>query len=316
MGGALLAIGMKNFLYLCVSAAALISCGGPSDTALPEPVVCQIGSYDFEEISQLKQSQFENLDQAQLNQLALDMLNCLGDPDPAMRDGVVFEGLSFLLRQDKLDMDTRLEMMTRLMSVLQSSDDQDGFRKPFAALDLSEVARTDRVESYLSDGQRSALVVTATEYLTDITDYRGFDDKEGWRHGVAHGADLVLQLVLNEAVGVDELVQLRDAVSTQIVAGNGHAYIHGEPGRLARPILFMARRGVFSQENWDDWFAQLADTAPFDSWGDVFQSEAGLAKLHNTKAFLNAIYLNASETSNEQIKMLKSGALAARAQLP
>ena len=30
-----------------------------------------------------------------------------------------------------------------------------------------------------------------------VRDYRGFDAKQGWRHGVAHGADLLLQLSRN-----------------------------------------------------------------------------------------------------------------------
>jgi hypothetical protein len=49
-----------------------------------------------------------------------------------------------------------------------------------------------------------------------VRDYRGFDTAEGWRHGVAHGADLALQLVLNPAVDKPQIERLLAAVGRQV----------------------------------------------------------------------------------------------------
>lgn len=82
-----------------------------------------------------------------------------------------------------------------------------------------------------------------------MRDYRGFDDRQGWRHGVAHGADLLMQLSLNPAFGKPELTRIRDAVAAQVMPA-GHAYVFGEGERMAAPIVYIARRGVFTEAEW------------------------------------------------------------------
>ena len=81
---------------------------------------------------------------------------------------------------------------------------------------MSEVARTDRVKPWMSADERQAIVLAAESYLPTIEDYRGFSDTEGWRHGVAHGSDLILQLALNAEVAKPQLDRLLQAIATQV----------------------------------------------------------------------------------------------------
>jgi hypothetical protein len=71
-------------------------------------------------------------------------------------------------------------------------------------------------------------------------------------------------------------------------------YTYGEPARLARPVLYAYRRGVLDRAYWDEWFDRLASPAPFRNWTETFSSNAGLARRHNTLAFLSALHLDAS----------------------
>ena len=277
---------------------------------------CKIGEFSKTDALRIKQSEFKDITSEELNAFALNLLPCVGDPDPEMRDGIVYESLSLLLRGDLLADETKIDLVTSMLETLNVSKDKEGFAKPFAVLNLSELARADRIKPYLTDLKRAVLVAAAADYLTNIDDYRGYDDKEGWRHGVAHTADLALQLVLNDQIIEPQIRALRQAISTQIAPGKGHAYIHGESERLARPIFYMARRGTFTQEEWEGWFEGFADPSPYDEWSEVYKSETGLAKLHNTKAFVNAIYINASVSENEGVKALQSGALNVLKKLP
>ena len=226
---------------------------------------CQVGTYSKADFQELKLSKFETLSEESVNQFAIDLLPCVGNPDPEIRDGIVYESLSTLLRNEKLTDDTKTKLLSSLLDTLKGPDDKGGYLKSFAALDLSELARADRVNPYLTDLRRAELVTATVEYLSGITDYRGYDDRMGWRHGVAHTSDLALQLVLNDQIIEPQLRALRSATSIQVAPNSGHAYIHGESERLARPVLFMARRGAFSQEEWNAWFLSLVDPAPFDA---------------------------------------------------
>jgi hypothetical protein len=111
-----------------------------------------------------------------------------------------------------------------------------------------------------------------------VRDYRGFDEREGWRHGVAHGADFALQLALNPALDRAALDRLLGAIASQVVPRGGHFYVYGEPERLAAPVLYIGKRNLHDVDEWRKWFAALAEPKPLASWRDAFKSQAGLAK--------------------------------------
>jgi hypothetical protein len=292
--------------------AALLACAAAPAEA--QTSCLPVAGYARADLDALKAAEWAIADDAQRNAVARALTACLGDPDPSVRDGIAFEAESHWLRQRQLSIETMLWLNTDLQRRLQGPDGA-GFERPFAALVLSEAARADRIEAYLTPAQRAQLLDASIDYFTGVRDYRGFDDQEGWRHGVAHGADLLLQLTLNPALGRTELTRIRDAVATQI-APSEHAYVFGESERMMAPILFMARRGVFSEAEWTAWLAHVAAPAPFDSWEGAFSSQAKLAKRHNATAFLMALYANARLSENAADDVLLPGVEAALRALP
>lgn len=272
---------------------------------------CAPGGYTRTELDALKESQWAIEDEARRNAFALELAACLGDPDPAVRDGIAFEALQHLMRSRQLRASTMLALLSDLSARLTAPEGA-GFERPFAALVLAEVARADRIEAYLTPTQRAALLDTAINYLINVRDYRGFDQAEGWRHGVAHGADLMLQLALNPAIEKPELIRIRDAIATQVAPGS-HAYVFGESERLATPILYMAQRNVFSADEWTAWLTQIAGTE--EEWRAARFTAEGLTRRHNIMAFLNAIYVNA-EVSGTPFDVLVPGAVAAMRIVP
>ena len=237
-------------------------------------------------------------------------------PIPDIRDGVAYEALTKWMRAGDLDAASLQVLKKNLLSMLSETDAALNVGAPFAALVLSELARADRISPFMSSEERSNFARQAADYVSNVDDYRGFIDGEGWRHGVAHGADWLMQLALNEQVSAADLALIRDAVAAQIRADHTHAYIHGEPMRLARPILFIARRGVYSEADWSEWIAKIAAPAPLENWGAAFQSESGLAQRHNVSAFLHVLYVNADNSENEDIRALLPGTLEALKTVP
>lgn len=271
------------------------------------PGACPPATHDRAALESLKASNFELAEDARRQSLALALADCLAHPDPWLRDGVAFEAIHAWLRGKQLDEATRVKLLERLSRDLAPEPpDAQGFRQPFAALTLSEVARTDRLAAWMTSAQRAALVDLAARYLSSVRDYRGFDARDGWRHGVAHGADLVTQLVLNPAVDRASLDRLLAAVALQITPP-GHSYVYGEAERLARPVLYAAQRGLHGQEEWQQWLTGVASPSPMPDWGTAYQSPEGIAKRHNVMAFLYTLYANARESGNENIQRLVPG---------
>jgi len=232
-------------------------------------------------------------DDLRRQELALQTVSCLSSPNPFERDELAFEALQAWMRADKLDTATVQDLRTRLTAQLHAPDPQ-GFARPFAALVLADVARVDRIKPYLSTDQRAQLVGAATEYLRGVNDYRGFDEKQGWRHGVAHAADIMLQLSLNPALTRAEHEQMLAAIAGQVAPSGEHFYRYGEGERLAAPIFYLSRVKTLQCGDWDAWFARLA--APPASAGT---QQARLARKHNLNGFLQPLYINISESKDE-----------------
>lgn len=278
-------------------AAALLPWAG----ARAEPGVsyCAVARPADGDLKTYAASFFPKASRADLDALAA----CLGDPDPAIRDGFAFALWSEGLRGRTLGVGQMRQALARLTQMTTGPDDAAGFRKAFAALALSEVARADRIEAYLTDAELHALAETGAAYLRGVADYRGFVAGEGWRHGVAHGSDLALQLALNPRLTRPDAELLLGAIATQVAPAASPYYHHGEFARLARPVLYLAKRADIDDAAWAAWFQTLHPDAGA-RWQDAYATDAGLAAIHNSTAFASAIYVAASESEDPRIKRL------------
>lgn len=260
----------------------------------------------------LKALQFTLPDAAEKQTLADGLLACLGDPDPELRDGIAYEALTQWLRAGDFDADATRGLRDKLYAMLDQ-DDKQGFAHPFAALVLSEVARSDRIKPWMTPEERTAMVDRAAAYVESVRDYRGYIEGEGWRHGVAHGADWLMQLSLKPALERAQVDRILAAVVAQVVPENGHAYVFGEPGRLAQPVRYIAQRGLLSDTDWEAWFTALPgkvgklDRTDYAGW---------LGRRHDLMAFLMSLYLEADQSKDKAIKRLKPAIVAALKQVP
>lgn len=285
-------------VLLCFGIAWTLSATAPPGRAQTVDLqlargTCPPATHSLAELLALRESGFTLSDAEAPDALAIALLACVGDPDPRIRDGVVYEGLATWLRAGLLQESTRTALLSGLLDRL-GREDPEGFLRPFAALDLAEVARSDRIAPWMSGAARRQLVSAARDYLSSVRDYRGFSESEGWRHGVAHGSDLALQLVLNPALEPGQVESLLNAVADQVAPDGEVFYVYGEPGRLARPVLFARLRGDVPDSAWNAWFGRIASPGPLAAWNAAFASQAGLARRHNTLAFLSALYLGAA----------------------
>lgn len=247
---------------------------------------------------------------------ALLLAKCLGDPDPKVRDGLAFEGLSSAMRSGSLEQRTLSELKAALLEQLLRPGSSAMLRS-FSTLTLSEIARTDRIKAWMTEAERQELIGAAAGFLAGISDYRAFSNQEGFVHAVAHGADFALQLALNPAIAKPQLDQLLTALATQVApADPGVAFWAGEPDRLARAVVFIAQRNLHTDAEWKGWFQTVMNPKPLPSWDVAFTSEMGIRKHHNVRAFLLSVFATASTSEDAGIKQLTGPVQESLKQVP
>jgi hypothetical protein len=260
----------------------------------------------------LKAHEFKLPDAARRQALALDLVACLGSTDQELRDGVAYGALAEWMRGKQLTPATVGTIMDRLVALLAPDRaDPAGVQRPFAALTLAEVVRFDRIEAFMTDQQLQRLVDVAARYLQSIRDYRGFDEREGWRHGVAHTSDVMLQLAVNPRTTKAQLDQMLAAIATQVAPPGEHFYTYGEGDRLAQAVFYIAKRKLHTADEWKKWFEQVSAPAPLKSWQDAWTSQSGIAKHQNTLQFLSMLYLYLRESGPDFQDLVLPSVLAA-----
>jgi len=268
-------------------------------SAAAAAAACPPAGLDTAALEALKKAEWAVPDDTRRQALALELLDCLASPDPRLRDELAFDALSRWLRGKLVTPATLQAMRAALLPQLRpDATDAAGFRQPFAALALAEVARADRLQPFLSPAERAELVDAAAAYLRGVRDYRGFDAREGWRHGVAHGADLVLQLGLHPALDAVQLKMLLAAIAAQVAPAGEHFYVYGEGERLMAPVFYIARRNAFPAEEWSAWFGALAAARP----KAAPPTAASLAARHNLSQFFLSLYASLKESGTPEMQ--------------
>src|SRR5262245_22516787 len=215
-------------------AALLLATGALAQT-------CPPAGMTRAQLLDLKAHEFKLPDDTRRQALALDLVACLGSTDQELRDGVAYAALAEWMRGKQLTAATVGTIMENLLALLAPDHaDPAGVQRPFAALTLAEVVRFDRIEAFMTDPQLQRLVDVTTRYLQSIRDYRGFDERDGWRHGVAHTSDVMLQLAVSPRTTKPQLDQMLAAIATQVAPPGEHFYTYGEGDRLAQAVFYIA----------------------------------------------------------------------------
>ena len=295
-----------------VALTALLLMGAAPDTAAAP--ACPPDGWTRPSLQQLQAAGFDTLPPAQTESLGRALVACLDDADSALRDGIAYTGLSAWLRGGRFSTDALRALRADLYDRLDATDPQ-GFGRPFAALVLAEVARTDRVAPWMAADERASMVERAAAYLEGVDDYRGFQAGDGWRHGVAHGADWLMQLSLNPALDPAQRQRILDAVARQAVPAQ-HVYVFGEPERLAMPVLLLARAGLHDEAGWQAWLETLSTSAGLGDAALAWQDAGWLARRHNLRAFLSALHVSASLSDDAAVKTLLPGTGAVLLAMP
>lgn len=93
------------------------------------------------------------------------------------------------------------------------------------------------------------------------------------------------------------------AVVEQAVPVASHAYVFGEPDRLAAPVYHLMRRGMYTPVEWQARFARLP-SRPGDK-SQACKDETRLARRHDLVGLLASLYVLVDQTTAPQVRDLK-----------
>lgn len=229
-------------------------------------------------------------DDRPLADLTSELTSMLGDPDPAVRDGLAYPLLATWIADGVYDdlLEGLGDGMAAGLAVGLGEDGTDSvFRRSFSVLMLAECIERDNAAHLVPAATMVSWGDRIASWFVRERDLRGFVPGRGWAHATAHGADAIASLAASEAMGRLELTVLLDVLADRLLLPTPHHLVHGETDRLARATMRILRRDLVGVDVVEPWLARLGKSARTHGLGDTDPFEV----TGNVQAFLRSLHL-------------------------
>ncbi|WP_178025483.1 DUF2785 domain-containing protein [uncultured Paenibacillus sp.] len=222
-------------------------------------------------------------------QLALSMMEYLGDPDPVLRDELIYS----ILQSWVIEGVFQPQQLRQLLSIAMDDNHlfyrigeektNSVFVRSFSALILPLILGADRQISFLDDSDIRTIVYKLTDYINREKDLRGYTGETGWAHAVAHAADAVEDVAQSKYIRPEDLSGFMDAFKSQL-RQTQYTFIHEEDERMISAVVTLLNRNLLEDKELCRWIADLGDTPK------VGDPPVDLVSMTNIKNFLRSLY--------------------------
>ncbi len=227
---------------------------------------------------------------AALDDLTIELVGMLGNPDPRQRDDLAYAVLATWISEGVYD-DLLAGLGDGVSLGLRQGLGEDGtatvFRRSFSAVALAAAVARDNAIQCLPPAVVLTWADRAVAWLLAERDLRGWVPGNGWAHTMAHGADLVAALSASRYLGVDELTVLLDVIAERLLAPTDHRLVSGEDDRLAYATMSLLHRDLIPTDAVESWVDRLSS-----AWAKSGGADGpGSAIRANAVAYLRALHL-------------------------
>jgi hypothetical protein len=210
-----------------------------------------------------------------------ELCDLLADPVPEVRDDTAYPVLTQWIIRGELD-DQLAGLGDRFAATLRHPEVQ---ARTFAAMGLAWVVLRDARTGLLPDAHVPAWRNEFARWWLSEPDLRGWDDRLGWLHAVAHGADALRAFGRSPRLAAPELAGLLDLATDRLLAPTGYVYAHGEEERLAYALGTVLSRPEVTETAATDWLRRITATLRAGAPGPIPAWAA------NTFGTLRALYV-------------------------
>ncbi|MEN6314944.1 MAG: DUF2785 domain-containing protein [Clostridiaceae bacterium] len=198
------------------------------------------------------------------------MLRYIGDPDPELRDDLIYStfcewicGKEYFNEEELRRMLSLLLDDNHLFYHIGSFGDNTVFTRTFSILAVVLILSRHREKPFLDNKMFTMAKDKLLAYYRREKDLRGYTDDCGWAHGAAHGADAMDELV--QCGESDESVCIEVLEAIQAVLWNGKDLLcNEEDERIARVVYRIIRNNLMPSPLIHNWILGLSRCCEWD----------------------------------------------------
>ncbi|WP_102275388.1 DUF2785 domain-containing protein [Cytobacillus massiliigabonensis] len=218
------------------------------------------------------------------------MLEYIGDPDPQLRDNLIYSTFyKWLIDSNKFTN----EEMQNLLSILideqhllyhiGNAGDLTVLKRSFSVLPIALILHRHLKNPFLTVTEYQSVKNALLRYYKKEKDLRGYLSVEGWAHSAAHGADALEELIQCPESDISLQLEVLDAIKGMLHNGI-YIFCDEEDERMATIVDTMIVKKLIPYKEITDWLIGLADCA---EWKRTRDQRIALI---NSKNFIRSLY--------------------------
>lgn len=251
------------------------------------------------DLQRLEQEQYILREGEQQQDYIRLLLQYIGDPDPELRDNLIYPVFYYWILDEKHLTEEQLRSLLReltdeqhLFYQIGSDGDQSVFTRTFSALPIALIMKRHNKKPFLERADIQHVKNVMLRYFQEEKDLRGYLPEGGWAHSTAHGADVFVELV--QCTEGDAAVQREVLMAIEGVLHNEkHIFNDEEDERLASIVDTMIEKALLPEQELADWVNRLAACA------ELPRSRTQVIARVNSKNFLRSLYVRRVRDSRE-----------------
>ncbi|MDO3410821.1 DUF2785 domain-containing protein [Saccharibacillus sp. CPCC 101409] len=246
-----------------------------------------------------------------LDRLLAAMLEHIGDPDPELRDELIYGSFSDWIQAGALGAQQLLMLANaalderHLFYRIGENGSDSVFTRSFSVLLLPLILSADRAAPFLADRDWRRLLEAALRYAAQERDVRGPvpEGGKGWAHAAAHTGDALEDLAQSPQAGPAERLNILEALRLRLRSAD-RVFVFDEDERLAAAAETALTRGGLEPGAFDAWLQRLGEPAE-DGAAESFE-EAARVRV-NARLFLERLHarLLAHPSAAEQAEAVR-----------
>jgi hypothetical protein len=178
-----------------------------------------------------------------------DLLTMLRSADPVERDDIAYLGMVRRVGSGAED-DDLVGLGDEMAARLTDGEIQT---RSFAALILGNVVERDQATGRATGDAVLRWRDAFTSWYATERDLRGWDDRLGWLHAVAHGADTLAAFGRSARLGRDDLRGLLDVACARLLAPTDYVLRDQEDDRLGYALALVLSRAELAAGDSVQW---------------------------------------------------------------
>lgn len=251
------------------------------------------------ELREIKQNQFE----LKVNQKAYDyakiMLEYIGDPDPELRDKLIYQTFyQWILVKEYFSKDELHQILfiakdqKHLFFQLGNEGDDSVFTRTFSVLVIALILAYHRQYLLIDHDLFVIIKENLIQYYSKENDLRAYVEGNGWADGVSHGADALDELVACKESDAKICSEVLEVIKKMLTNGR-YAFCEEEEERITSVVFRIINNNLIPKNDINKWIERLIERCQIETNRSTRRTRI------NVKNFIRSLYFRLKHSKKD-----------------